>query len=77
MSGNNALAAPVRQDVPPSALSDLPPTLSAVEAARVLHLSVSRLASMRCLGIGPRYHKVGSRRVVYLRADLMDYVTPR
>ena len=40
------------------------------EAARYLRLSVSFLNKGRCYGTGPRFCKLGRRRVVYRKSDL-------
>jgi predicted DNA-binding transcriptional regulator AlpA len=46
------------------------PSLSVVDAARYLNLSVSFLNKARCFGTGPRYVKCGLRRVAYRQSDL-------
>jgi hypothetical protein len=45
------------------------PSLSVVDAARYLNLSVSFMNKARCFGTGPRFCKL-QRRVVYRQSDL-------
>ena len=45
------------------------PSLSVIDAARYLNLSVSFLNKARCFGTGPRFCKL-QRRVVYRQSDL-------
>ena len=45
------------------------PSLSVIDAARYLNLSVSFLNKARCFGTGPRFRKL-SRRVTYRQSDL-------
>jgi predicted DNA-binding transcriptional regulator AlpA len=51
--------------------------LRAPAAAGYLGLSTSTLAKMRLRGDGPPYSKVGSRIVVYDRADLETWLAGR
>ena len=44
--------------------------LTTAEAAQHLRLGRSTLEKLRCSGGGPRYVKLGLRRVAYLRDDL-------
>ncbi len=46
-------------------------------AAAYLGISVSTLAKMRLRGDSPVYSKVGPRAVVYLKADLDQYLSQR
>lgn len=46
-------------------------------AAAYLGISASTLAKMRLRGDSPPYSKVGTRVVVYLRADLDTYLLAR
>lgn len=48
--------------------------LTTTEAARVLRLSPQTLATWRCRGDGPKFVRLGKRRVLYLRADLERWV---
>jgi len=52
---------------------DLPIILTPMEAAKLLHLSVSTLAKMRLDGRGPRYVKLG-HRVAYRQGDLLEWL---
>jgi predicted DNA-binding transcriptional regulator AlpA len=47
------------------------------EAANYLALSASTLAKMRLRGDGPPYVKIGSRVVVYVLADLEEWLLSR
>jgi hypothetical protein len=50
--------------------------LSPEQAAMHLHCSAQTLARWRCQGVGPRWLKIGPRRVVYALADLNAFMTP-
>jgi predicted DNA-binding transcriptional regulator AlpA len=56
--------------------TQIPITLTADEAAKILGLSPSTLAKMRVTGNGPVYCKLG-RRVVYRPADLEQWLQSR
>lgn len=45
------------------------------EASAYVGLSESHLAKLRCWGQGPRFSKLGSRSVRYLRADLDAWIS--
>lgn len=44
-----------------------------IHAGKCIGRSVSRLQSMRCEGVGPKFIKLG-RRVIYRIADLNTYI---
>lgn len=48
--------------------------LTTREAAKYLDFTENSLRSMRCRGMGPRFHRIGSA-VLYDRADLHAYAT--
>jgi hypothetical protein len=50
--------------------------LNEVEAGRFLGLARQSMANMRHKGVGPAYHKLGSR-IVYKIADLEKYMAER
>ena len=56
--------------------TQIPVTLTADEAAKILGLAPSTLAKMRVTGNGPVYCKLG-RRVVYRPADLEQWLQSR
>lgn len=56
--------------------TQIPITLAAADAAKVLGLSPSTLAKMRVTGNGPIYCKLG-RRVVYRPVDLEQWLLSR
>ena len=47
------------------------------EAAAYLKLSPRTLERMRGDGLGPRFRKIGGRRVVYAELDLQAYLDSR
>ena len=47
------------------------------EAAQHLRLGRSTLEKLRCFGGGPKFVKLGQRRVGYLRQDLDAWVAAR
>lgn len=49
-------------------------TLTAKQVAQILHTSEGGLAQMRYRGIGPKFVKAGSRKIVYLLADVQKYL---
>lgn len=51
--------------------------LTTYEAANYLRLALSTLAKLRCFGGGPRFAKVGPRRVVYDKDDLDEWLASR
>jgi len=44
------------------------------EAARALALSAGTLANWRCKRIGPRFYRLGGRKIVYLEKDLAAWM---
>ncbi len=48
--------------------------MTVAEAAAYLRVSQPFLNKARCYGGGPRYAKLGGKRVLYNRADLDDWV---
>lgn len=51
-------------------MTDVPKRLSTKEAAEYIGRQRSTLAKWRVEGIGPPYHRCGSRMVQYLRNEL-------
>jgi hypothetical protein len=49
-------------------------TATAKEVAAYLHTSEAGLAQMRYRGIGPRFVKVGPRKVIYRWSDVHAYL---
>jgi predicted DNA-binding transcriptional regulator AlpA len=49
-------------------------TLTAKQVAAILHTSEAGLAQMRYRGIGPKFVKVGPRKVIYTIADVEAYL---
>lgn len=49
-------------------------TASPREVAAVLHTTEAGLAQMRYRGTGPKFCKVGSRKIVYRWSDIKDYL---
>lgn len=49
-------------------------TASPSDVAAVLHTSEAGLAQMRYRGTGPKFIRVGTRKVVYRWADVRDYL---
>jgi len=49
--------------------------LRSSEAAEYLRMGSSTLAKLRCYGGGPRFHKAGSRVVLYSLSDLDRWLT--
>lgn len=54
-----------------------PKFLTPEDAAKYLTVSLSSLAKWRMSGAGPRYVKVGGRRVAYAISDLDAYAASR
>jgi hypothetical protein len=54
--------------------ADLPELLSPAQAAAFLTLSVAQLAAWRVKGMGPKFSRLGKRRLVYPLADLRAFV---
>ena len=50
---------------------------SSPEAAQYLRIGRSTLEKLRVHGGGPKYVKLGLRRVGYLKADLDDWIAAR
>jgi predicted DNA-binding transcriptional regulator AlpA len=51
--------------------------LTTRQAADYLKLAVSTIEKLRCHGGGPKFIKLGSRRVAYLKPDLEDWIAAR
>lgn len=49
-------------------------TATSKEVAAYLHTTESGLAQMRYRGIGPKFVKVGPRKVIYRWSDVQDYL---
>lgn len=49
-------------------------TATAKEVADYLHTTEAGLAQMRYRGTGPKFCKVGRRKVIYRWADVQDYL---
>lgn len=49
-------------------------TASPSEVAAVLHTTEAGLAQMRYRGTGPKFCRVGSRKVVYRWSDVLAYL---
>lgn len=49
-------------------------TATTKEVAAYLHTTETGLAQMRYRGIGPKFIKVGSRKVIYRWSDIQDYL---
>lgn len=47
------------------------------EAARIVRLSPNTLAKWRHYGTGPKFVKVGTRRVLYLKCELDAWLAER
>jgi predicted DNA-binding transcriptional regulator AlpA len=52
----------------------MPEILTTPQAADFLKLAVSTVEKLRCHGGGPKFIKLGSRRVAYLKADLEEWI---
>ena len=48
--------------------------LTTREAARVLGLSAATLETWRCKGMGPKFVRIGLRKIGYWRRDLITFV---
>lgn len=49
-------------------------TLTAKQVAKILHTSEAGLAQMRYRGTGPKFCRVGNRKVIYRMADVEAYL---
>lgn len=49
--------------------------LKVKEAAKVIGLSASTMNKMRCTGHGPRFYRIGKRRIGYALTDLQDWLS--
>jgi hypothetical protein len=49
-------------------------TATSKEVAAYLHTSEAGLAQLRYRGIGPKFIKVGPRKVIYRWSDVQDYL---
>lgn len=49
-------------------------TLSCKQVAEILHTTESGLAQMRYRGIGPKFCRVASRKIVYRLVDVEAYL---
>ncbi|GJO02350.1 hypothetical protein NJB18091_37170 [Mycobacterium marinum] len=61
---------PPANDPPP----DVPRLATPVQLARYLHSTEANLAQMRYLGTGPKFIKVGGRRVLYSWDDVLEWI---
>jgi len=52
-------------------------TLTPKEVAEILHTSEAGLAQLRYRGTGPRFVKIGPRKVIYRLADVQAYLDER
>ena len=53
------------------------PFITAIDAAKALHINIKTLARYRVEGVGPRYFKLGNgraARVLYRLSDLVAWV---
>ncbi|EKF25249.1 hypothetical protein C731_0776 [Mycolicibacterium hassiacum DSM 44199] len=55
-------------------MANLLETLTAKQVAAILHTTEAGLAQMRYRGIGPKFVKVGPRKVIYRWSDVQDYL---
>jgi predicted DNA-binding transcriptional regulator AlpA len=55
----------------------MPEVLTTPQAADFLKLAVSTVEKLRCHGGGPKFIKLGSRRVAYLKTDLDEWIASR
>ena len=44
------------------------------DAAVAIKVTTGTMANWRYQGVGPVYHRVGARKIVYYPSDLRDYV---
>ncbi|SKU67120.1 Helix-turn-helix domain [Mycobacteroides abscessus subsp. abscessus] len=58
-------------------MSPKPDIITSAEAAAMLGVSPSTLATYRYRGTSPKFTKVGHRTVVYSRADVLAYIKAR
>lgn len=60
---------------PTAVLRAMPPeVMTTEEVAQYLNLTTATLFQWRKDGEGPKYCKINSRTIRYLRADVIDYV---
>lgn len=57
-------------------MSDLPPVMTPEQLAELLNLRPRTIKEMRVTGRGPAFCRTG-RDVVYLRADVLDWLAAR
>ena len=55
----------------------MPEILTTPQTADFLKLAVSTVEKLRCHGGGPKFIKLGSRRVAYLKSDLEEWLASR
>jgi predicted DNA-binding transcriptional regulator AlpA len=55
----------------------MPEILTTPQTADFLKLGVSTVEKLRCHGGGPKFIKLGSRRVAYLKSDLEEWIAAR
>jgi hypothetical protein len=56
-------------------MSEHPPdTATPKQVAAALHMSEEALAQLRYRGTGPKFTRVGARRVLYRWSDVNDYL---
>lgn len=58
-------------------MSPKPDIITSAEAAAMLGVSPSTLATYRYRGTSPKYTRIGHRTVVYSRADVLAYIKAR
>lgn len=49
-------------------------TMTAGQVAEMLHTSEAGLAQLRYRGNGPKFVKVGGRKIIYRRSDVLAYL---
>ena len=49
-------------------------TLTCKQVAEILHTSADGLAQMRYRGIGPKFVKLGPKKVIYTMTDVQKYI---
>jgi len=58
-------------------MSPKPDIITSAEAAAMLGVSPSTLATYRYRGTSPKFTKIGHRTVVYSRADVLAFIKAR
>jgi hypothetical protein len=53
---------------------DVPRLATPAQVAKYLHTTQAALAQMRYMGTGPKFIKVGGRRVLYNWDDLLEWI---